>query len=236
MCELWEGYNRATKGDTLSNLILGGQDRDGNDATNEMSYLMIDVALAVSKSEPQLSVRVHANMPEDFLDKVAQLQLLGHGQGAIYQDESIIPELVNLGVPLSSARNYANNGCTEVTIDGESGIVFSQMEAVKSLELTLFNGQHNPLFEEPPHTNCELGFNSGEFSTMTSFAEVYDAFLSQYLHQADVLLGRLCDRIRAEQEDGVSSPFLAGTFPECLRSGSDLFRGGFTNTRCSVYQ
>ena len=191
LCELWDGYNRATRGDTLSNLILGGQDRDGNDATNEVSYLMMDVALAVRKSEPQLSVRLHADMPEDFLDKVAQVQLLGHGQGAIYHDECIIPELVNLGVPIESARNYANDGCTEVTIDGESGITFTQMEAVKSLELTLFNGQHNPLFEEPPHTACELGFQTGDFSTMTSFEAVYDAFLNQYLRQSDVLLDRL---------------------------------------------
>jgi len=228
LCELWEGYNRAGSGDTLSNLMLGGQDRNGNDATNELSYLMIDVALAVRKSEPHLSVRVHAGMPVSFLDKVAELQLLGHGQGTIYHDECIIPELVKLSVPLASARNYANDGCTEVTIDGESGISMAQMEAVKALELTLFNGQHNPLFDEPPQTVCELGFRAGDFSSMTSFEEVYDAFLRQYLHQIDVLMNWLCGCIRAEQEDGVSSPFLAGTFPECLKSGRDLFRGGFT--------
>jgi len=229
LCELWEGYNRATRGDTLSNLILGGQDRNGNDATNKMSYLMIDVALAVRKSEPQLSVRIHKNMPQDFLDKIAELQLLGHGQGAIYHDECIIPELVKLGVPLSSARNYANDGCTEVTIDGESGISMAQMEAVKSLELTIFNGQQNPrLDDEEIHTVCKSGFSTGDFSAMTSFEEVYDAFLRQYLYQVDALMNWLCDCIRSEQEDGVSLPFLAGTFPECLKSGRDPFRGGFT--------
>lgn len=228
LCELWEGYNRAGSGDTLSNLMIGGQNRDGSDATNDVSYLMIDAAIAVSKTEPQLSARIHANAPSAFLDKLIDLQLLGHGQGAIYQDESIIPELVKLGVPIESARNYANDGCTEVTIDGESGIIFSQMEAVKSLELALFNGQHSPLFKEPPSTGCELDFQSGDFAAMTSFEEVYDAFIRQYLHQADALLDRLCAIIRSEQEDGVSSPFLAGTFPECLKTGRDLFRGGFT--------
>lgn len=60
LVELWQCYNRAGSGDTLTNLMLGGQDRNGNDVTNEMSYLMIDVALAVRKSEPHLSVRVHS--------------------------------------------------------------------------------------------------------------------------------------------------------------------------------
>ena len=49
------------------------------------------------------------------------MQLLGHGQGAIYNDEALILSLVSVGVPLESACNYANDGCAEVIIDGESG-------------------------------------------------------------------------------------------------------------------
>ena len=241
LCELWEGINRAGTGDTLVNLMIGGQTPDGRDGTNAVSYLMIDAALAVRKTEPQLSVRVHAGTPEDFLDKVAQLQLLGHGQGAVYNDEALVPSLCRLEVPLESARGYANDGCTEVTIDGESGILFLQMEAVKSLELALFNGEQNALPGEavgryhlrshaprPVGTSLELGYRSGDFATMASFEESYDAFLRQYFHQVDRELKTLCDRIQGERQQGVTTPFLAGTFPKCLEAGVDPFRGGFT--------
>ena len=238
--ELWEGFNVSGSGDTLMNLMLSGRDHLGNDETNELSYLMLDVALAVRKSEPHLNVRVHAETPEPFLDKVAQLQALGHGQGTIYNDDAIVPSLVRLEVPLESACDYANDGCTEVTIDGQSGIRFLQMEALKTLELTLFNGEENALPGAPLgryvtrhqperqlRTGLATGFRSGDFATMTSFEQVFDAYLRQYGHQLDTMLAKLDSWIRQSLEEGVSSPFMAGTFPRCLEAGLDPIRGGF---------
>ena len=239
--ELWEGFNASGSGDTLMNLMLGGRDCDGRDLTNQLSYLMIDVALAVRMSEPQLSVRVHARTPESFLDKVAEVQSLGHGHGAVYNDEAIIPSLVKHQVPPESACNYANNGCTEVIIDGESGILFYQMEALKALELTLFNGEENLLPGEAAgqyvtrthavrtlHTSLKPGYHTGDFAAMTSFEQFYDAYLRQYGYQLDLLLNRLCETVVEQQQSGVSSPFMAGTFPACLETGTDPLRGGFT--------
>ncbi|MFH1574814.1 MAG: pyruvate formate lyase family protein, partial [Acidobacteriota bacterium] len=241
LCQLWEGFNASGSGDTLMNLMLSGRDHLGNDETNELSYLMLDVALAVRKSEPHLSVRVHAGTPAPFLDKVAQLQTLGHGQGTIYNDDAIVPSLVRLEVPLESACAYANDGCTEVTIDGESGIRFLQMEALKTLELTLFNGEENALPGAPLgryinrdhperqlRTALKTGFRSGNFATMTSFEQIFDAYLLQYGYQLDMMLARLDGWIRQSRAGSVSSPFMAGTFPRCLETGLDPVRGGFT--------
>ena len=238
---LWEAFNRGGTGDTLRNLVLGGQDRQGRDATNDVSYLMLDAALTVCKPEPHLNARVHAGTPEAFLDRIADLQLLGHGQGTLYHDDALIPSLVEKGVPPASARNYGNDGCSEVTIDGESGISFLQLEAVKSLELTLFDGEENVLHGEPSvryvtrvqepralRTSLELGYRSGDFTAMTDFDQLYRAFLDQYLYQVDRKLESLTQGIEHSIEHGCSSPFLAGTFPESLRTGCDPFRGGFT--------
>ena len=240
LCELWEGFNASGSGDTLMNLMLGGKDHLGSDRTNTLSELMLDASLAVRKSEPHLSVRVHAGSSEMFLNKVAELQLLGHGQGAIYNDEAIIPSLVQHEVPLMSACNYANDGCTEVIIDGESGIRFMQMEALKTLELTLFNGQENVLPGTPSgiyvtknqaerelRTQLALGHESGDFAAMTSFEQVRDAYLRQYGHQIDTILARADEWITQALVAGVSSPFMAGTFPGCLETGLDPIRGGF---------
>ena len=241
LVELWEGFNRTGGGDTLMNLMIGGRDHKRSDQANEISYLMMDASIKVRKSEPHISARIHAETTESFFDKLAELQLLGHGQGAIYNDEALIPSLVSVGVPLESACRYANDGCTEVTIDGESGISFFTVESLKSLELTLFNGEENILPGEAmgkyinrDHqarklgTSLELGYKTGNFADMTSFDQVYNAYINQYMYQLDRVLDRLCAHINNEQQKGVSSPFLAGTFPQCLETGLDPFRGGFT--------
>ncbi|MBQ35814.1 MAG: hypothetical protein CME04_05445 [Gemmatimonadaceae bacterium] len=241
LVELWEGFNRGDTGDTLRNLMLGGLDRQGHDATNDLTYLMIDAALTVCKPEPHLCARVHGSSPATFLDRVADLQLFGHGQGTIYHDDALIPSLIEKGVPPESARNYSNDGCTEVTIDGESGISFLQLEAVKALELTLFNGEQNVLHGNPVgryvtrlqepralRTGLVTGYRSGDFTAMTDFAQLYEAFLDQYLYQVDRKLEELTRGVEHSMEHGCSSPFQAGTFPECLQTGRDPFRGGFT--------
>ncbi len=238
--DFWDGCNRAGSGDTLVNVMLGGQDRDGHDATTDLSCLMLEVALAVRQPEPHVNVRLHAGTPPGFVDLAVQVQLLGHGQATVYHDEGIIPELVRLGVPLASARNYANDGCTEVTIDGESGITFYQVEALKSLELTLFNGDENvrpgPAVgryvyrctePRPLRTGAKLGFRSGDFAAMRTYDELYAAFLAQYQHQVEHAAGALRYWHGQQQEHGVTAPFLAGTFPATLATGVDPLRGGF---------
>ena len=241
LVDLWNGFNISGRGDTLINLMVGGQDKNGRDATNALSLLMIEVSLAVGEPEPHLSARVHARTPEQFLRKLTELQSMGHGQGTVYNDEVIIPSLTEKRVPIASARNYANDGCTEVIIDGESDIAFVQLEAVKSLELTLFNGEEAPPpgpaigryhartdEERPVSTGLKTGYKTGDFAQMTSFGEFYSAFLRQYLYQLDLQVDRLCEQERRLSEEGVSSPFMAGTFPETLRRGVDPARGGFT--------
>ena len=241
LCELWQCFNRPGRGDTLRNLMLGGVDADGNDATNELSQLMLDAALAVGDAEPHLNVRLHKNTPAAFINKAVQVQLMGHGQGTVYNDEVVIPSLVAAGVPLERARNYANDGCSEIIIDGDSGIDLAMVEAVKSLELALFNGEANVLPGEAfgkywnrnetgrkLGSSSAMGFRSGDFTQMKSFDEFYQAFLRQYFFQLDRHLNGLCGAMNWHRDNSVSSPFIAGTFPQVLASGVDLYRGGWT--------
>lgn len=246
LADLWRLINQAGRGDTLRNVMLGGCDREGRDATTDLSLLMVEVAIAVRDTEPHINLRVHADTPPVFLDKAIELLLLGDGQGTIFTDEVIIPALEKYGVPLRSARNYACDGCNEIIIDGESGISFFTMEAVKALEFALFNG-HPPTLPGVPtgrywnrhaparqlHTSLLPDFESGDMADMDSFEQVYEAFWRQYAHQMERRLeGFSRDRL-SEREQGVTNPFLAGTFPQSLESGIDPFRGGFT-VDCNV--
>ena len=244
--ELWMMFNC---GQTLTNLMLGGQGREGNDATNDLSYLMIDVALKWPMPEPYVNVRIHANTPPEFIEKVAELHLQGIGHGTVYNDEVLIPGLVDNRIPLDRARNYANDGCTELTIDGESCIdFFNMMMALKSVELMMFNGEQNVdvydiessrcpewtthLVERNYWPICKVGYRSGDVTAMTSFEEVYEAFMRQYLFQIDFWIAAFENFITPSHENYHTSFVLAGTYPDGRLTGADPMRGGGYREKC----
>lgn len=242
MCELWEKLNEVYAGDTLMNLMVGGVDADGQDVSSDLSILILEAAMRVAKPEPHINIRVHAGSRGDFLAAAARLIAMGQGQGVLYYDENIIPNLVARGVPPEYARQYANDGCTEITFDGLSGIWFWQMESVKSLELALFRGQENPStpfrpftkwahFQKPGvyRTRLTLGHDSGDFSRMTSFDEVYTAFLDQYGYQIDRYMDLLAQEVLKNASEDVfhTSPIVAGLNEKALDTGVDPMRGGW---------
>jgi formate C-acetyltransferase len=241
LCELWCLLNRQVEHPIygLMNLMVGGQDADGNDATNEVSYLLIDAALCVNDTNPFVSARIHAKTPRRFIDKVIELQLVGHGQGTVYNDELIIPALVRYGVPLALARNYANDGCNEITIDGHSTICLWVVDALKCLEATLFNGAESPSAHQAPRRlflattqpeqvidHAYTGFQSGDFAAMGSFDEFMEAFMRQYLHHVDRAMKNQCEYMKRCAAEEVSSLVMAGTFDSVLATGLDPHRGG----------
>lgn len=242
LCELWEKLNAVYAGDTLMNLMLGGVDAEGKDVSSDLSVLIMEATMRVARPEPHINVRIHANSRTDFLDAAARLIAMGQGQGVLYYDENIIPNLVARGVPLEYARQYANDGCTEITFDGLSGIWFWQMESVKSLELALFRGQENPStpfnpytkwahFQKPSvyRTRLTLGHDSGDFARMTSFDEVYAAFLDQYGYQINRYMDVLAREVLKNAAEDVfhTSPIVAGLNEITLDTGVDPMRGGW---------
>lgn len=241
LSELWDNFNKQCSGDTLMNLMLGGTDAEGNDATNDLSRLMCAVTVASNGTEPHVNIRVHKNSPKSFLDAAAKLIATGRGQGVLYMDEAIIPGLTAHGIPLSYARGYANDGCTEITFGGYSTIRFWQMEMVKSLELTMFNGQENP---HTPHkeirkwsatgrtyvyqTQLKTGFQSGNVLQMTSFSQLLNAFLQQMHYQTECMLLAIDAEILSVKDNPAyaSSPIVNGLCERTLDMGIDAAQGG----------
>ena len=242
LCELWERLNDVYMGDTLMNVMLGGVDKAGNDVSNDLSLLIMEATMRVAKSEPHINVRIHPGSDPKFLETASRLIAKGQGQGVLYYDENIIPALVARGIPLEMARLYANDGCTEITFDSHSAIWFWQMESVKTLELALFRGRENPStpfapyhkwahFQRPGvfHTKLTLGHDSGDFAKMTTFEEVYAAFLDQYGFQIDCFMEKLSQQVRENEETSanITTPIAAGLNERALDTGVDPIRGGW---------
>jgi pyruvate-formate lyase len=113
------GATRAFGGYPMfQNLCVGGQTRDGRDATNELSYICLDATANVKLHQPSLSIRIWNGTPDELWVKAIEVKKQGLGMPAFYNDEVIIPALLNRGRELADARDYAIVGCVEPGCQG----------------------------------------------------------------------------------------------------------------------
>lgn len=237
--EMFTRMNEINTGDTLRNLMLSGQDAKGNDQTNEITYLILVAYENTGGSEPHLNVRFHEKTPKKLRDNCINMLSSGSGQPTIYFDEAILPAMEKAGICHEDACQYANDGCTETVIAGKSAIVFWQYEMVKTVELTLFGGNENPCVKPVsmkknsihgadfvPKTNLLIGIESKKTQELTTFSEFLSAFFEQMDHQLDHYFLMIKQKMQEDQTVSITSPFTAGTFEKCLRTGKDPLRGG----------
>ena len=190
-------------------------------------------------AEPHLNVRIHENTPGKLKKECIRLLARGNGQPTLYFDENIIPAMENSGVPRYDACRYANDGCTETVFDQKSGICFWQHEMVKTVELTLFNGEENPCVvpvqirknsvQRPlftPHTQLTTGFRSGKFEEMERFEAFLDAFFAQLDFQLDCWRTQIQKKMEEDEKSSVTSPLIGGMFWKSVVTGKDPLRGG----------
>ncbi len=234
------GYlNEIRTGDTLRNLMLSGQDESGRDQTNELTWLFLEAYERTGDAEPHLNVRLHPGSPKELKDACVRMLSEGKGQPTLYFDRWIMPAMERAGIAHTDACRYANDGCTETVIDGRSHIAFWQHEMVKTVELTMFNGEENPSIypvsmrknskdmpEFTPETGLLTGFRSGEIENMDIFDDFLSAFKAQLWFQLDRELETIGRKIHEDETVTMTSPFLAGTFEDCLITGRDPLRGG----------
>lgn len=234
------GYlNEIRTGDTLRNLMLSGQDEDGRDQTNELTWLFLEAYERTGDAEPHLNVRLHPGSPKELKDACVRMLSEGKGQPTLYFDRWIMPAMERAGIAHADACRYANDGCTETVIDGRSHIAFWQHEMVKTVELTMFNGDENPsvypvsmrknskdMPEFTPETGLLTGFRSGDIESMDVFGDFLEAFKAQLNFQLDRELETIGRKIHEDETVTMTSPFLAGTFEDCLLTGRDPLRGG----------
>lgn len=237
--EMFARMNEINTGDTLRNLMLSGQDAKGNDQTNEITYLILVAYENTGGSEPHLNVRFHEKTPKKLRDNCINMLSSGSGQPTIYFDEAVLHAMEKAGICHEDACQYANDGCTETVIAGKSAIVFWQYEMVKTVELTLFGGNENPCVKPVsmkknsihgadfvPKTNLLIGIESKKTQELTTFSEFLSAFFEQMDHQLDHYFLMIKQKMQEDQTVSITSPFTAGTFEKCLRTGKDPLRGG----------
>lgn len=186
-------------------IILGGVDARGRDATNELSYIILETYGDIRLPQPNIGVRIHEKSPTEFMIKVAETIRLGTGIPQVFNDEVIIPGYLNRGVSLQDARDYAVVGCVELSIPGKTyGLHdIALFNLLKVLEVTLEK-------------------HSSEIDSFQDLIEHIKNTISQYVVYM-VEGSNICD---AAHGMIAPTPLLSCFIDDCITAGSDVSTGG----------
>lgn len=202
----------------FQNLIAGGQNTEGLDVTNDLSYMCIQASMHVFLPQPSLSVRVWNGTPHEFMVKAAELTRTGIGLPAYYNDEVIIPSLLSRGLTLEDARDYNIIGCVEPQkagkTDGWHDAAFFNM--CRPLELVFSNGKDKGI---------QVGPRTGNVEEMKTFDEFFHAYVRQ-MNYAIELLVNADNAIDISHAQRCPLPFLSSMIDDCMARGKSVQEGG----------
>lgn len=202
----------------FQNMIVGGQNKDGQDVTNDLSFMCISASAHTFLPQPSLSIRVWNGTPHSLLIKAAKLTRTGIGLPAYYNDEVIIPALMSRGLTLEDAREYNIIGCVEPQKGGKT------------------EGWHDAAFFNmcrPLEVVFDSGYDKGELigvptkpvEEMTSFEELYDAYKAQ-MEYFIALMVNADNAIDLAHGELCPLPFESCMVEDCIKKGKALQEGG----------
>lgn len=202
------------------NVAVGGQDENGNDASNALSHLLIQAQEDIGLPQPNLSVRLFEHTDQALLTHAVKCVSKGSGMPQFFNDKAIVSPLMDLGISKKDALNYAIVGCVELTTHGNnlgwSDAAMFNMNKV--LELTLNHGKCLL-------TGKQMGPDLGSLSTYASFSNLEAA----YQKMMDYFIEKMipcCEGVEKAHIDCLPTPFLSAVIDDCMDKGMDVTAGG----------
>ncbi|MBT9169119.1 MAG: Choline trimethylamine-lyase [Syntrophomonadaceae bacterium] len=211
-------------GGTGSNqaLTLGGVDEQGNDAVNDLTYVMLRATELLRLRDPNVNCRYHPEVnPPEYLRRLCEVNINTGATPCFHNDLSAIEALVGQGVSLEHARDYSIVGCVEPVSSGRTyghtGAIL--MNLTSALEMALFQGKHRLTEDE------QIGPQTAAPETMNSFEEFRKAFETQleWLAEQAVTLNNNFGRAHQMIHP---TPLLSALIEGCMKRGRDVIEGG----------
>lgn len=211
---LWLKYSSYTDytSDNLQNIILGGVTPEGEDATNPLSYMCLVATDHLETIDPKWSLRIHENSPQEFLLKAADLIKKNKSMPGVYNDEPIIEALVKSGVPLHDARDYTNDGCSEILVQGRTNpwAFEGKLNLLKCLEKAVWR-----------------------LNEYESYEELLAAVKAE-INSAVAMTASSINILQREAPKISPNPWLSASVESCLEHILDLTQGGATYNNATV--
>lgn len=143
-CE-WIDGSSTVSGDAqhYQNIVLSGIDENGNDVTNEVTMLVLDIVEETGISDFPITVRINKNTDKRFIERVAEVIRFGGGIVAVYNEDLILESLEQMGYPKNEAVKFANDGCWEIQIPGKTHFNYIPFDALKLLQKETLKNYEN---------------------------------------------------------------------------------------------
>ncbi|MEM2867928.1 MAG: pyruvate formate lyase family protein [Candidatus Bathyarchaeia archaeon] len=161
------------------NMTIGGVTPDGKDATNELTYLVLEAAKIVKTPHHTITLRVHEGTPEDLMVKALEVVKTGIGMPAFASDPSFIAYLTSGGIPLEEARNYHIAGCLDPSVPGKLGCLAGRFFVVPKVLEIFMNGGVDP---RTGIELCPFKVNVEDFNTFDEFYSAFKQYLSYFIN------------------------------------------------------
>ncbi len=203
-----------------NNVTIGGLDHDGNDATNDVSYMFLEAIANVKSLLNTLSIRISSKTPHEFVKRSIEAIKFTGGMG-IHNDDVLVPQLNNTGYSLEDARDYSLVGCVEPHGTGNDFSYTAGNVVQISILLNMALNEGRTLFSG----NKTVGAKTPPASDFESFEDVKKSFVDQLKFAIDLTVKKaeLKDKAFA---DYLPSPLLSSSIEGCLESGMDVTRNG----------
>lgn len=203
------------------NVTIGGQTVDKKDAVNPLSFLVLQSVAQTRLTQPNLTVRYHANLDPKFFDECIEVMKLGFGMPALNNDEIIIPSFIQWGVKEEDAYNYSAIGCVETAVPGKWGYRCTGMSYINFPRLLLC--VMNDGVDLTSGKRFVKGY--GHFQDMESYEELLDAWDKSLreLTRYSVIVENAIDK--ASERD-VPDILCSALTDDCIGRGKTIKEGG----------
>ncbi len=203
----------------FTQINLGGLNAAGGDASNEVSFLCLEVSDELHLLQPQPSVHISNKTPDRFLKAATRVIRKGYGYPSVFNTDMVVMEQVRVGKSVEDAREGGTSGCIETGAFGkEAYILTGYLNVPKILEITLNNGVDQL-------TGKQVSIATGDATTFTSYEELYAAFTRQleYVVNLKIRVNNYIERMYAKYSP---APFLSVVIHDCIEKGKDYYDGG----------
>lgn len=203
----------------FQNVVCGGVTKSGQDGVNELSYMMIQSAMDIRLSQPNLSVKFNKKNPELLLRKAGELAGLGTGQPQFYNDEVGTKYLMELDLPFDDAYNWGTLGCKDLGLAGKIGSVRvpTSVNMGAAMEMALLNGKNRRSHLPVPQTG-----DPRSFKTYEEFKEAVKLLLAYQIKKA-AEIALIIEVILQEQSPSLLTSL---SYEECIENAKDCMSGG----------
>ncbi|EPT6933158.1 formate C-acetyltransferase/glycerol dehydratase family glycyl radical enzyme [Cronobacter malonaticus] len=220
-------HSKASAGSPLyQNVTIGGQhllNGEPVDAVNPLSWAVLESCGRLRSTQPNLSVRYHAGMSNEFLDACVQVIRCGFGMPAFNNDEIVIDEFIKLGVSREDAYDYAAIGCIETAVGGKWGYRCTGMSFINFARVMLaaLEGGRDATTGKV-FLPQEKALSAGNFS---HFSEVMDAWDNQirYYTRKSIEIECVVDTVLEENAHDILCSALVD---DCIERGKSIKQGG----------